>query len=555
MLPASLGRVCPRPCEDQCRRGRMEGPVAICWLKRYAADADLDADEPYVPLKAPATGKRIAVVGAGPAGLAAAYYLLLQGHDVAIFEARSKPGGMLRWGIPEFRLPREVLDREIEFVAGLGAKIHYGVKLGKDFSIDSLKADGYDAVFLGIGAQLASSMRIDGEDTPGVISGIDFLGEVSGSNAPDIGREVIIVGGGNTAIDAARTSLRLGAREVTILYRRTRTEMPANEIEVEEAIKEGVVIEFLAAPTKAQPADGGRVRLTCIRMELGEPDASGRRRPVPVDGSEHELIVDTVVAAIGQKVDTSSVGEGEVALDNDGRTIRVNPRTLETNITGVFAGGDCVTGADIAVRAVGAGKLAAISIGQYLRGEEVAGEPELFSITMGSLEETPGELFEERPRRERARMPEAEMEIRRNTFEEVETGFTQAQARDEAGRCLTCGCAKAEVCRGRMLATQYHCDPARFAGEKRKLDIDDSHPYLRYEANKCIMCGTCVRACEELFGINALGFTGRGFTARIKPPFNRKLADVIGEEGWEKLAEMCPTGALSIKKGVKAGKQ
>jgi len=551
MLPASLGRICPRPCEEECRRNRMEGAVAICWLKRFAADQDLASARPYVPERAPATGKKVAVVGAGPAGLAAAYYLLLQGHAVTVFEAHPKPGGMLRYGIPEFRLPRNVLDAEVDYVVSLGAEMRYGTKLGRDVTLEGLRAAGYDAIFMGIGAQLASSMRIEGEDTPGVLSGVEFLGDVSAGRPQKVGDRVVVVGGGNTAVDAARTSLRLGASGVSILYRRTRKEMPANEVEIEEALKEGVRIEFLAAPIRAEPAPAGKVKLTCIRMELGEPDASGRRSPVPIKGSEHQIVCDTVIAAIGQAVDTSALQATGIETDR-GRSIKVNPRTLETNVPGVFAGGDCVTGADIAVRAIGAGRLAATSISQYLRGEEVTGEPELFRMTMGALDKVPGELFEERPRRERARMPEREVEVRRSTFDEVEVGFSDPQARDEATRCLTCGCAKAEDCKVRTLATQYGCDPERFAGERRHIDIDDSHPYLVYEANKCIMCGTCVRACEELLHTSALGFVGRGFTARIRPPFAKKLAQTLHRDGWQKLAEMCPTGALSQRKKAKA---
>ena len=308
-----------------------------------------------------------------PARLASArrYHLRRKGHAVTIFEKQEAAGGMMRWGIPYYRLPAELLDAEVQVITDLGVEIRYGQELGKTVTIEGLKAEGYGAIFVGVGAQEASSMRVEGEDLPGVMSGLDFLGRVARGERPDLGDSVFVVGGGNTAIDSARTARRLGVEDVTILYRRTRAEMPALEIEIEEALAEGVKIEFLSAPVAVQTIHD-ELSMTCQRMELGEPDASGRRRPVPVKGSEYNATCGTIISAIGQRIDMECLEGEKVICSVDGR-IEIDELTMETTIRGVFAGGDCVTGPDIAVRASGAGRLAAASIDQYLRGEPVIG--------------------------------------------------------------------------------------------------------------------------------------------------------------------------------------
>jgi formate dehydrogenase major subunit len=312
-LPAVCGRVCTRPCEVKgCRRNLLDEPVGIDFIKRYVADLDLMRANAWRPAVEPPRGKRVAIVGAGPAGLSCAYYLAVRGYAVHLLESQPQAGGMLRYGIPEYRLPKEVLDLEVAQILDLGVKLSTNVWLGKDFTISSLKAEGFDAIFLGIGAWDSSKMRVPDEATEGVLAGIDFLRTVAMRRRPAIHGKVMVVGGGNTAIDCARTALRLGATEVRLLYRRTRDEMPANLVEIEEAEHEGVTMEFLAAPTRVLKTNGRLGALECIRMELGERDASGRRSPKPVRGSEHTVPCDFVLAAIGQGTKVAELVDGRV---------------------------------------------------------------------------------------------------------------------------------------------------------------------------------------------------------------------------------------------------
>ncbi len=541
-LAGCLGRVCTRPCEEACRRQLVEKQIAICHLKRFAADSASASGDEHVPETAPSTGKRVAIVGAGPAGLTAAYYLQILGHACTVFEAHEAPGGMMRYGIPSYRLPRDVIDREADVISKLGAEIKYNTRLGKDFTLDELRKN-YDAVFLGLGAQRASSMRVEGEDIDGVITGIGFLGEVSRDESRQIGGNVMVVGGGNTAIDAARTAARLGANEVTILYRRTRKEMPAWEEEIVAAEEEGIKLEILAAPTKVAKNDDGSLAVTCIRMELGEPDDSGRRRPMPMDGSEYVRVVDNVIAAIGQGVDASMANGIEQTRWG---SLDANEHTTQTNFKDVFAGGDCVTGADIAVNAVAAGRRAAISIDQFVTGKPVVGDPRPYNHSMGGLDEIPKEVVASFDEQSRTPMPHLPADSRAKTFDEVETGFTAEQVREEAKRCLECGCRDAHECRLRTYATSFGANVEKFNGERREYDRDDSHNNVVYESHKCIQCGTCVRITDELLGTNAIGFVGRGFTARVKPALGRAMA-LVNDEGIDKVVENCPVGALTLK--------
>ena len=544
-FPASLGRVCPRPCETQCKRVCVDDSVSICFLKRYIADRDLARPDPYVPPAGPSTGKKVAIVGAGPAGLSAAFYLRRQGHEITVFDAHDEAGGMLRYGIPAYRLPRDVLAKEIDVIRKMGVAIECGKRFGRDFTIDSLTKD-FDALFLAIGAQSSSAMRVEGEGA--ALPGIDFLEKVAEGFELDIGDDVVVVGGGNTAIDAARTSLRLGAGNVSILYRRTREEMPADRVEIEAAEREGVKISFLAAPVK-MAQHGGGIELTCIKMKLGEPDASGRRRPIPIDGSEFKLEASTVIAAIGQGVDADCIDETSEIKLTKWKTLDVNPDTFETSRAGVFAGGDCATGADIAVTAIAAGRKAAASIDEYLRGEKVVGEPKAYLHLMAEKpEDSPEEikrLMRERPAGREA-MPELPAKKRAKSFDEVEIGFTAEQARKEAERCLSCGCRSYDSCAIRTLALDLGAEPARFAGEKRRFFVDESHPKIRYESHKCIMCGSCIRVCSEVKGLDALGFVGRGFFAAMKPAMERPW-NLSSCDACLKCVPMCPTGAISLK--------
>ena len=545
-LPGSLGRICPRLCEEGCRRCDLDQGLAIGALHRYAADLDIAAAEPYSPACAPATGKSVAVVGAGPAGLAAAWYLLRKGHTCTIYDAHPLPGGMLRYGIPAYRLPKEALDAEIDAIRRLGARFQMGTRWGTDFTLGELRKQ-HDAVFLGIGAQRAQGLRCEGEEH--ALAGIEFLECVANGNPPSLGSDVVVVGGGNTAMDCARSAARLGD-QVRILYRRGRQEMPCAMDEVEAAEAEGVHIDFLVAPVRlsrtgllACPPAG--LVLTCQRMTLGEPDASGRRRPVPVAGSDFVIECSTVIAAIGQAVERTVAEREGLRVSEWG--IAADERTLATNLPGVFAGGDAVLGADLAVRAVAAGRIAATSIHQYLSGESVTGEPSMTAIAMRPVDDAErAAIFRAIEKSARVPVPRIGMEQRMASFDEVERGLPPDDAVREARRCLSCGCRKQDCCLVRSLANEYEVDVYRFAGARRRFSQDVSHPEIVYEPGKCISCDACVRIAAAAGETLGLAMIGRGFDVAVAVPFGKPLAEGLRYAA-QRCAEACPTGALALR--------
>ena len=434
-LPSICGRVCHHPCETRCRAGEVGEPIAIRHLKRFVSDYErTNGGRPAVK---PVSKKyeKVAIVGSGPAGLMAGWELTKRGYDVTIFEAEKVPGGMLSWGIPEYRLPKDILNSEIEAIKQLGVEIKTNTRIGKDLTINDLFSKGYKSVFIAAGAPLNLKLGIPGEDAEGVIDPIEFLKKYNLEKKAEIGKKLAVVGGGNTAIDAARTAWRLGA-DVTILYRRTRPEMPANKEEVDEALKEGIKIEFLTLPIECQAKNGRLSKIKCTRMELGDFDKSGRRRPVPVAGSEFELEIDTLIPAIGQEPDLSFLdGKTKVNISK-WKTLEIDPETMATNIPGIFAGGDVVSGPATVLEAMHAGKIAAESIHRYLRGESPQRE---YKPTEPKLEVPPVELSaEEAEGLERPEMPVLSIQERISGFREVELGFSKEQAMKEARRCLRC---------------------------------------------------------------------------------------------------------------------
>jgi len=461
-FPAVCGRVCPHPCETACYRGRQDEPIAIEKLKRFVADLDLFSSSPYLPEKKPPKGKRIAVVGAGPAGLTAAYYLAVEGYEVVVFEALEKPGGLLQYGIPSFRLDREVVRREIEIIERLGVKIQTGVAWGRDFSLYQLKQQGFDAIFVGVGVWEPVPLGIPGESLRNVWAGIDFLRVVCCGGRPVVGKQVAIIGGGSVAIDAALTARRLGAEKVTILYRRSKAEMPVVWEDLEEAEEEGIHIEYLAGCVEILGDREGKVRgLRCIRMRLGEPDESGRRRPIPIEGSFFEIEADTVIGAIGQRPRFPMLDleppETRLKLDRWG-TIWVNPKTYETSVPGVFAAGDAVLGPATVVLAIGSAKEAAISIDRFLRGEDLSEGRDFFLPV-------PEKPFRIKPRKRRVKYSKIPLEKRLQSFDEVFLGFSEEEARREAERCLECGiCSECYRCEDVCMvnAVKHRMKPEEF---------------------------------------------------------------------------------------------
>ncbi|UCD38484.1 MAG: FAD-dependent oxidoreductase, partial [Fidelibacterota bacterium] len=443
-LPGICGRVCTHPCEDACNLGENDSPVAICWLKRFVADYELTHPDSK-PERIPQTRKeKVAIVGAGPAGLAAANDLVRRGFSVTVFEALSTPGGMLVAGIPAYRLPRDIVATEIDAIRHLGVDIKTDTPISGDKAIDRLFKDGFKAVFLAIGAHQGKKLGVPGEDKyEGVIDCITFLKEVNLDRARKPGDKVIVIGGGSSAVDSARTALRLGSEEVYIVYRRSRKEMPAHEAEIVEAEREGVQLHYLAAPVKILGKAGKVTGMECQKMKLGKPDESGRRRPVPIAGSEYVIDADTIITAISQGPDLTFLSDDQGIELSRWQTFAADEQSMATSRPGVFAGGDAVTGPSTVIDAIAAGHVAAASIVRYLDGEalvqpEVHGEPVESEIKVDR---------KQRDHAPRAVMPMLAVSSRISTFEEVDLGYDEAQAVAEAQRCLRCGpCSECFVC-------------------------------------------------------------------------------------------------------------
>ena len=538
-IPASIGRVCPHPCEQNCRRGLVEAPLSIAYLKAHAADRDLEADT-YVPQTAPDTGKHIAIVGGGPAGLTAAFELRRRGHAVTIYDAAAQMGGMLRYGIPAYRLPKDLLAREIAEIEKLGVAMKNNVALGKDITLDALRQQ-FDAVILATGAWSSMQMRVTGEELEGVTGGIQFLHDISSGEGetPDLtGKKVAVCGGGNTAMDACRTAIRCGAETVYVIYRRTRSEMPAEELEIEESIEEGVTYKFLTNPAEII-GENGRVKQIKLQvMELGEPDASGRRSPVPVEGKFETLDVDLVIMAIGQKLDPK--GLDGVTLTKKG-TIEADPATCLTNLPDVYAIGDATNrGASIAIEAIGEGGRCAAVVDSALRGEIKPYRAPFYSkknVTAADLADR-----EKQPRCQIPVRPAAE---RARDFAPVNLGFSDETAMQEAKRCLECGCHDYHECKLIRYAQQQEIHPERFDGIKNVHETERRLVCIERDNGKCILCGLCVRVCDEVAKQGILGLVGRGFPTVVKPEFNNPETIKVCA-ACRKCANACPTGALKV---------
>ncbi len=442
-LAGILGRVCVRPCEDNCRRGNVDECISIKWLKRFVADYELEKRKDPSIQKSEIRSEKVAILGAGPAGLSCAYYLALKGYPVTIFERLGEPGGMAALGIPDYRLPRDIVRYEAGIVEKLGVEIRYNTQVGKDITLSQMFEQGYKAVFVGVGAQTNTPMGVEGEDKgyKGFIPGVYYLLEINlGRDPYPEGKRVVVVGGGNVAIDCVRSSFRIGKPDVNLVYRRTKKEMPADRVEIHDAEEEGVKFHYLCNPVRIVEKGGKVVGVECIRMELGEPDESGRRRPVPVKGSEFFIETDILIPAIGQAIDLSFLEEKDGVKTTRRSTIAIQEGTFMTSRPGIFSAGDCVTGPDVLVRAAGHGKRAADKIDLFLRGQEV-------KESEGELLETLVERIKVYNKNEKVGIAGGQKKAvlnmllpnsRKWIFDEVEEGFSVPVAQKEAERCLRC---------------------------------------------------------------------------------------------------------------------
>ncbi len=501
-FPWVCGLVCTRPCEFMCVRGRIDTPISIKFLKAFAAERALSENRYVNPPKAPDKEEKVCVVGAGPGGLSAAYYLSLEGYQVTVLESLPVAGGMIMVGIPRYRLPREVIDREVAMLEELGVTFRFDTAFGSDVIFEDLQADNFKAFFFAIGAHNSFQLNIPGEENyTQIIQAIDFLRDVALGDRHIPGKKVIVIGGGNVAIDAARTCLRLGSREVTIAYRRTRTEMPADEEEVEQAEEEGIHFEFLAVPLEMVGKDEHLIGLKCLRAKMEAVEGGKRMRPVPIPDSEYVIEADAVIYAIGQQVDHACM-ESVADLKWTRRgTIDVNMSHMQTNLPGVFAAGDAVTGPATVIEAIGGGKRAAEAIDRYLSGIPQPTMPPV-PVRRGRVEwmEVPAAT---KMALKRPEMPLLNIDRRRTTFQQVELGYSENMIREEARRCLRC-----DICR--------RCgDCVAVCRDMMKIDalelgyFDFDHPVetdFRRVEERCIACGACAKACTN----NAMQIEDRG---------------------------------------------
>ncbi len=574
-FPSILGRVCPAPCEEHCRRDEVDEAIAIRDTHRYAGDQVIrsmldDGIDPPVPFELqPKTGRRVAVVGSGPAGMAAAYYLLISGHDVTVFERDPAPGGMLRYGIPQYRLPKvEVLEAEYESVTRLGGRIVCNAGLGAAFTLDDLQNQGFDAVVLAIGCYDTNKLGIPGEDAEGVFDGLEYLRtatlglKVEGHE----GSRVVVIGGGFTSMDCTRTSIRQGAKEVTLVYRRDMKDMPAAN-EVHEAIEEGATAIFQAGPNRMITDENNRITgVEFIRMKLGEPDASGRRRPEPAPGTEFTIDCDRVLLAIGQGPELDWVqqpGNAGIASTKQ-RRLRADAVTFETGRPGVFGTGDVRVGSATVVQAVAEGRRSAYAVDAYLKGLDLGGirarqqlaepQPEFLSIVPFTAE----------VKEPRYRLKSMEAETRNRSYVEYEIPYSREEAVAESTRCLQCTCEAIGFCDLRRLGIEYGTtlqtlEPQnhqgagfrsvtenRFTGTNHDYIRDDSHAFILREPSRCIDCGRCANVCAEVVGAACYDFMRIGFDTLVTTPLDMSLNDTPCVS-CGRCAETCPTGALMPK--------
>ncbi|MEH0664689.1 formate dehydrogenase subunit alpha [Vibrio scophthalmi] len=574
-MPLSIGRVCPAFCESECRRSLVDEPIAIRQLKRHAADADLRAYQAYVPEKKADKPQRVAIVGSGPGGLTAGYYLSNEGYQVDVFEAMPQAGGWLRYGIPEYRLPKSILDQEIDLLCRNGMTIHTNSKLGEANTLSALSEE-YDAVCLAVGASKAVEMHYPGSTLEGCYLGVDYLKDYVTEQRFTTGKKVAVIGGGNTAIDCARTAVRAGA-DTTLIYRRTRDEMPAEDYEIVEAEHEGVKFHFLTNPVENHADEQGRVhQVTFERMALGTPDASGRRRPEPT-GEYFTQAFDTVIAAVSQTPDLDFMRHETLDIPiTRWNTADVDETTMHHGSGNLFSIGDFRRGPATAIEAVADGRIAAQAIDRFFKGTMASLPVKPFNARKEpSVNKVDPAQFKKIEQVKRMIMPELSTEQRECSFDEVELGFDNDQAMAEAARCLECGCQANTDCALRDYATTYQAeqhhpqsvkvqsaaDWQAVRDERHKFCVDSSSEFIVFDANRCISCGQCIQACREQSVHGVLSFmTDEKGHPKLRPDLRPNFGPngtLMGDSACVQCGactQACPTGAMVDKRNKAQGR-
>ena len=548
-FPFSVGRVCPRFCETKCRRVLLEEPIAINHLKRFVADWCMaNRIDLRIPKEAP-TGKKVAVIGGGPSGLTGAYFLTRKGHEVTVYEAAPELGGMLRYGFPEFKIPKAVLDYEINTLLKLGISVKTGQKWGADYTLQELKDEGFDAILIAIGNPVDKDLEIPGGSLPGVMGSSEFLKKITTGEKAEYGKRAVVLGGNNIAVEAARALIRSGVEEVTIIDPRPREEMPAHQRNIDDAEREGVKFMDLVTPLTISQADAG-LDVELIRMELGEPDKRGKRNPVEIPGSNMHLPVNTVVYSMGKMAtkDGFTGGPLEESLElTPAGNINANPRTFLTNLDGIYAAGDTTSGPRSVIQAVVGGRRAAENIhAQVMDIEREAGESR-FNFSRGkTLDNVDLQTFAGIISKSRGKMAQREPQTAVRGYEEVKLGFDEATARREAERCLACGCTAYDRCDLKRLSIENDINLNKTGmGEKPRYEKDTSHPAITVDLNKCVFCQRCFNSCEyDALELSAPGFDGKGRAESITLRFNEKCVSC------GKCVDNCSTGALNKKEQI-----